>query len=43
MPIDLVIDLGSEQDLVGFKYLPDRGTWASGLIAEYAEVDVIIK
>jgi alpha-L-fucosidase len=35
MPIDLVIDLGSDKELVGFKYLPDQGKWASGFIADY--------
>jgi alpha-L-fucosidase len=35
MPVDLVIDLGSEQTLGGFKYFPDQGTWGPGVIAEY--------
>ncbi len=35
MPIDLMIDLGSEENLTGFKYLPDSGTRASGLITDY--------
>jgi alpha-L-fucosidase len=35
LPIDLVIDLGSEQTLVGFKYFPDQGMWGPGVIAEY--------
>lgn len=34
MPIDLVLDLGSEQDLCGFKYLPDQGN-TTGAIAKY--------
>lgn len=34
MPIDLVLDLGSEQNLCGFKYLPDQGT-TTGAIAKY--------
>ena len=36
LPIDLVIDLGSEQQLAGFKYLPDQNRWSSGLITKYA-------
>jgi alpha-L-fucosidase len=35
MPVDLVIDLGSEQTLSGFRYLPDQNRWSSGLIANY--------
>jgi len=34
MPIDLVLYLGSEQKLCGFKYLPDQGN-TSGAIAKY--------
>jgi alpha-L-fucosidase len=34
MPIDLVIDLGMEQDLTGFRYLPDQ-TRATGYISNY--------
>lgn len=36
MPVDLVIDLGSEKSLTGFKYFPDQGMWGPGVIAEYA-------
>ena len=36
MPVDLVIDLGSERTLSGFKYFPDQGQWGPGVIAEYA-------
>ena len=36
MPADLVIDLGTERLLAGFKYFPDPGMWASGIIADYA-------
>lgn len=36
LPIDLVIDLGSEHVLTGFKYLPDQNRWSSGLITQYA-------
>ncbi len=35
MPIDLVIDLGSEQNLTGFKYHPDQGMWGPGIITHY--------
>ncbi|MEQ8552546.1 MAG: alpha-L-fucosidase [Cyclobacteriaceae bacterium] len=35
MPVDLVIDLGSEQNLSGFRYLPDQNKWSSGIITEY--------
>jgi len=35
MPVDLVIDLGSEQNLVGFKYHPDQGFWGPGIITHY--------
>lgn len=34
MPVDLVLDLGSEQKLRGFKYLPDQGK-TTGAIATY--------
>jgi len=34
MPIDLVIDLGTEQDLCGFRYLPDQMR-ATGYISSY--------
>jgi alpha-L-fucosidase len=34
-PVDLVIDLGKEENLAGFRYLPDQG-WAVGLISSYA-------
>ncbi len=35
MPIDLVIDLGSKQNLNGFRYLPDQGKWSSGIVTNY--------
>lgn len=35
LPIDLVIDLGSEKTLAGFKYFPDQGMWGHGAIADY--------
>jgi alpha-L-fucosidase len=34
-PVDLVIDLGSEQNLCGFKYLPDQGRWPCTYITNY--------
>jgi alpha-L-fucosidase len=34
MPVDLVIDLGSDQNLLGFRYLPDQGR-ATGIISNY--------
>ncbi len=35
MPIDLVIDLGKEQNIVGFKYYPDQTLWGPGIITHY--------
>jgi alpha-L-fucosidase len=35
MPIDLVIDLGKNYDVCGFKYLPDQSKWSSGIITNY--------
>ena len=35
MPVDLVIDLGSEKTLSGFKYSPDQGQWGPGVISQY--------
>ncbi|MFO7670120.1 MAG: alpha-L-fucosidase [Bacteroidales bacterium] len=35
MPVDLVIDLGTEQNLSGFSYLPDQSLWNPGIIARY--------
>ncbi len=35
MPIDLVIDLGKEETVSGFKYLPDQNWWATGIITNY--------
>jgi alpha-L-fucosidase len=34
-PVGLVIDLGSEQNLCGFKYLPDQGRWPCTYITNY--------
>jgi len=35
MPVDLIIDLGNEYNLSGFKYLPDQSKWSSGIITNY--------
>jgi len=35
MPVDLVIDLGNEYNVCGFKYLPDQNKWSSGIITNY--------
>ncbi|HEY3388517.1 MAG TPA: discoidin domain-containing protein, partial [Prolixibacteraceae bacterium] len=35
MPVDLVIDLGKEQNLCGFRYFPDQGIWGPGIIVNY--------
>jgi alpha-L-fucosidase len=34
-PIELVIDLGGEQNLSGFKYLPDQNRWPCAMITNY--------
>jgi alpha-L-fucosidase len=35
MPIDLVIDLGTELNLCGFRYFPDQTLWGPGIITQY--------
>lgn len=35
LPLDLVIDLGKEENLAGFRYLPHQGAWPSGIITHY--------
>jgi alpha-L-fucosidase len=35
MPVDLVIDLGKEETLSGFRYLPDQWIWNPGIITNY--------
>lgn len=35
MPVDLVIDLGREQNISGFRYHPDDGVWGPGMITLY--------
>ena len=34
-PVDLVIDLGKEQNLSGFRYFPDQRLWGPGIITNY--------
>ncbi len=36
MPADLVIDLGKNQNISGFRYLPDQNWWGSGIITHYS-------
>jgi alpha-L-fucosidase len=35
LPADLVIDLGKEVTLTGFRYLPDQTPWGPGIITHY--------
>ena len=35
LPLDLTIDLGKEQTISGFRYLPDQGPWNPGIITHY--------
>jgi alpha-L-fucosidase len=35
IPVDLVIDLGKEEMLAGFRYLPDQNVWNPGIISHY--------
>lgn len=35
LPADLVIDLGKEESLIGFKYYPDQTMWGPGIITTY--------
>ena len=35
LPIDLVIDLGKEQNISGFRYFPDQALWGPGIITNY--------
>lgn len=35
LPVDLVIDLGKEENLCGFRYLPDQNQWGGGIITNY--------
>jgi alpha-L-fucosidase len=40
MPIDLVIDLGKQEKLVGFRYLPDQNWWADATIITHYQFEV---
>ncbi len=35
LPIDLVINLGKEENLAGFRYFPDQGMWGPGIVTNY--------
>lgn len=35
LPVDLVVDMGSELTVSGFRYLPEQARWSSGLITRY--------
>jgi alpha-L-fucosidase len=35
MPVDLIIDLGKEEMLTGFRYLPEQNVWNPGIISSY--------
>lgn len=35
LPLDLIIDLGKEENICGFRYLPDQGMWNPGIISNY--------
>ena len=35
LPIDLIIDLGNEENLCGFKYCPDQNMWNPCIITNY--------
>jgi len=35
LPTDLVVDLGENFNLCGFKYLPDQARWSAGIITNY--------
>lgn len=35
LPSNLVIDLGKEENLTGFRYYPDQGAWGPGIITTY--------
>jgi alpha-L-fucosidase len=35
LPVDLVVELGNEQNLTGFRYHPDQGIWGPGIITHY--------
>ena len=35
LPVDLIIDLGKEMNISGFRYHPDMGLWNPGIITNY--------
>ncbi len=35
LPVDLIIDLGNEENLSGFRYLPEQTLWNPGIITDY--------
>jgi alpha-L-fucosidase len=35
LPIDLIIDLGDNLNLCGFRYYPDQGLWGPGIITHF--------
>ncbi len=35
LPVDLVIDIGQELNIIGFNYHPDMGLWGPGIITDY--------
>jgi len=35
IPVDLVIDLKKEENLIGFRYFPDQTLWGGGIITNY--------
>ena len=35
IPVDLVIDMGKEQNICGFRYFPDQALWGPGIITQY--------
>lgn len=35
LPVDLMIDMGKDEMLTGFRYLPDQNVWNPGIISNY--------
>lgn len=35
LPVDLIIDLGKEETLTGFRYYPNQTLWGPGIITDY--------
>lgn len=40
MPVDLIIDLGKQENLAGFRYLPDQNWWADASIITHYQFEV---